>query len=175
VAADPKPIPNLVILTSGSEKTFNFCQQEGYKIFDILGKKTFYYGEEVGSAARMKLCVNQFMGNVMASLSESLLLAKNSSGITENDLIDVLLEGALNSPIVKAKAPNMVKKNFDPNFPLEHQEKDLKLAVELAKDSGVSLPVTEKSLEQFRKVSEKREKDGESGQIDMCGVCLAYE
>ena len=27
-------------------------------------------------------------------------------------LIDVLLEGALNSPIVKAKAPNMVKKNF---------------------------------------------------------------
>lgn len=164
----------LVIMTSGCQKTYELCSP----LFEILGKKTFYYGEgekNLGSAAKMKLCVNQLMGNIMTSLSESLKLAGTSisSDTAQQDLIDVLLEGALNCPIVKAKAPNMINGKYDANFPLEHQKKDLRLANELAKENGLDLPVTSKSFDIFDQASKKfSEKDGK---VDMCGVYKAYE
>merc|ERR1712157_465237 len=167
----------LVILCSGNKNTYNLVSQNSFEnfpnLFDILGKKTFYFGEEFGAGAKMKLCVNQFMGNVMTSLSESITLAEKCGGnsFSSSDLVEVLLNGALSSPIVKAKGPNMIKNNFEPNFPIEHQAKDLKLAVELGKEHGLeNLAVTEKSLEIFKKVEGQQQE----GQIDMCGVVKAY-
>lgn len=166
----------LVIMAAGKQATFQ--AQEKLKLFEILGKKTFYYGETVGNAAKMKLCVNQFMGNVMTSLAESLKLAGSVAGDThrenfQQDLVDVLLEGALNSPIVKAKAPNMINSKFEANFPMEHQTKDLRLAVELGESVGVKLPMTSQSLGIFKEAAQKF---GESEKpVDMCGVYRAYE
>jgi 3-hydroxyisobutyrate dehydrogenase-like beta-hydroxyacid dehydrogenase len=40
---------------------------------------------------------------------------------------------------------------YDPNFPLKHAQKDMRLALELASSAGVDLPVSSVVNEQFKK------------------------
>merc|ERR1711981_561060 len=60
----------LVILAAGKKNTYDLASP----FLEKMGKRTFYFGETVGAGAKMKLCVNMFMGSVMCSLSESLKL-----------------------------------------------------------------------------------------------------
>merc|ERR1711963_411030 len=56
----------LLILCSGDRKLYEDC----YSCFQAIGKKSFYLGNEVGTATRMKLINNMILGNVVASLAE---------------------------------------------------------------------------------------------------------
>ena len=155
----------LVILTAGNKNTFELSE----KYFGMMGKKTFYFGESVGAGARMKLCVNMFMGSVMASLSESLVLANKSEGINSEDLVEVLMCGALASPIVNAKGKAVGNGKFDVNFPLKHQQKDMKLAIDLGKEVGMP---EMKMAETANKLFENKLED--CGDEDMCAVAKNY-
>ena len=55
------------------------------------------------------------------------------------------------------KGPKMLKKDHAPNFPLQHAHKDMKLAVDMAKQAGVEFSVTEVAEQLFRKVREDKE------------------
>jgi glyoxylate/succinic semialdehyde reductase len=46
-------------------------------------------------------------------------------------LLTVLGQGAMASPMIALKGPAMAASKFDPAFPLKHQQKDLRLALEL--------------------------------------------
>ena len=64
-------------------------------------------------------------------------MAQKSEGISSNDLVEVLMCGALASPIVNAKGKAVSGEKFDVNFPLKHQQKDMKLAIDLGKEVGM--------------------------------------
>jgi len=156
---------SLVILTAGKKSTFELAE----KYFDIMGKKTFYFGDKIGAGARMKLCVNMFMGSVMASLGESLALAGKSDGITSEELVEVLMCGALAAPIVNGKGKAVNAGKFDVNFPLKHQQKDMRLALELAEGNGLDL----KMAGAANKLFENRLED--CGEEDFCAVAKNYK
>merc|ERR1712061_773891 len=143
------------------QETYNHAE----KYLSFMGKKTFYFGQAIGAGARMKLCVNMFMGSVMASLSESLVLAKKSEGISSEELVEVLMCGALASPIVNAKGKAVGNGKFDVNFPLKHQQKDMKLAIDLGKEVGMpEMKMAETANKLFENKLEK------CGDEDMCAV-----
>lgn len=59
-----------------------------------------------------------------------------------DDLIAIVGEGAIACPMFALKGPLMAKGSFAPAFPLKHQQKDLRLALELAEQVGSEMPTT---------------------------------
>ncbi|KAH9313309.1 hypothetical protein KI387_028344, partial [Taxus chinensis] len=74
------------------------------------------------------------------AFSEGLVLT-HRSGLSQQTLLDVLELGAISNPMFKLKGPAMIQQNFSPAFPLKHQQKDMRLALALGDDVGVSMPV----------------------------------
>lgn len=64
------------------------------------------------------------------ALSEGVALA-DKADLDVGTLITVLGQGALASPLIALKGPLMAQGKFDPAFPLKHQQKDMRLALEL--------------------------------------------
>ena len=57
-----------------------------------------------------------------------------------------------------------LKGNFAPNFPLKHAQKDMKFALGLADQLGISLPTTIAANEEYLKVLESK------GDEDFCAI-----
>ena len=150
----------LIFLSSGDAALSAFAAP----LLEVMGKRTFFLGEEVGLGAKMKLAVNALMGTMMAALAEQLSLA-SASGLKGPDLLEVVSLGAVAAPMFALKGPAMAeavsseerasekKKDalarFPPAFPLKHQRKDLRLALELAAETGTPLPLTAAACELF--------------------------
>lgn len=125
----------LVILAAGDEKVKEAAQP----CFDVMGKRTVFLGE-VGNGARMKLVLNMMMGINMAALSEGLAVGQKS-GLKGSDIVDVLKDTAIASPMYALKGPKMLAGDHATNFPLKHAQKDVRLAVNLGEKVGQPLPV----------------------------------
>jgi len=134
----------LVILAGGDEKVKEAAQP----CFDILGKKTYFLGE-VGGGARMKLVINMMMGINMVALAEGLAVGQQA-GLKGTDILDVLGQSAIASPMYGLKGPTMLKGTFATAFPLKHEQKDMRLAVAMGDEVGQPLPVAAAANEVFK-------------------------
>lgn len=117
--------------------------------FDAMGKKSYHLGEKVGAAANAKLIVNMVMGTMMASLGEGMAIA-GGAGMDQAVLLEILGLGAMANPMFALKGGNVLKGNYATNFPLKHEEKDMRLACELADELGVGAPVASAAREMYR-------------------------
>eukprot|EP00245_Coleochaete_scutata_P000851 TRINITY_DN1100_c0_g2_i1.p1 TRINITY_DN1100_c0_g2~~TRINITY_DN1100_c0_g2_i1.p1 ORF type:complete len:326 (-),score=63.43 TRINITY_DN1100_c0_g2_i1:106-963(-) len=146
VSGSKKPAEDgtLVILAAGDESLFN----EVLPAFDVMGKKSFFLGE-VGNGAKMKLVVNMVMGSMVTAFSEGLAVA-DKAGLSQQTLLDVLDLGALANPLFKFKGPAMIAGSHAPQFPLKHQQKDLRLALALGDELGLAMPVAAAANETFK-------------------------
>ncbi|KAJ7533198.1 hypothetical protein O6H91_13G037200 [Diphasiastrum complanatum] len=117
-------------------------------LLNVMGKSRFYLGE-VGNGATMKLIVNMLMGSMMASLSEGLVLG-SKVGLDPRTIIEVISEGAISAPMFSLKGPTMLKGDYEPAFPLKHQQKDLHLALALAEKVAQSTPVAAAANELYK-------------------------
>ena len=127
----------LVFLTGGDKDAFDAAKP----LLDAMGKASLFLGE-VGAGANMKLVVNQIMGTMMAALAEGLTLA-DAAGLEKADVAEVLGLGAMACPMFALKAPAMAQGSYPTAFPLKHQQKDLRLALELAAGLGAKVAVAE--------------------------------
>lgn len=115
----------LVILAAGDRSLYD----EVRPALGVLAKQTLYLGE-IGKGAAMKLAVNLVMGEMMVALCEGLALAERS-GLKPEDLLEVLSAGALANPLFALKGPRVLRGDFETAFPLQHAQKDLRLALGL--------------------------------------------
>ncbi|KAF6156298.1 hypothetical protein GIB67_010107 [Kingdonia uniflora] len=147
VSGSKKPAEDgqLVILAAGEKVLY----EKAIPAFGVMGKKSFYLGQ-VGNGAKMKLVVNMVMGSMMNAFSEGLVLA-DSSGLSQQTLLDVLELGAIANPMFKMKGPTMIKNSYPPAFPLKHQQKDMRLALALGDENAVSMPIAAAANEVFKK------------------------
>mmetsp|Transcript_95506 Transcript_95506/g.265240 ORF Transcript_95506/g.265240 Transcript_95506/m.265240 type:complete len:195 (+) Transcript_95506:1-585(+) len=134
----------LVILAAGDQA----LKDEAQPCFDVMGKRTFFLGD-VGAGARMKLVVNMVMGINMVALSEGLAMGQKA-GLQGGDIMEVIKEGAIASPMYGLKGPKMLAGDYDPNFPLKHQQKDIRLAVDLGDKVGQPMPLAAAANEAFK-------------------------
>ncbi|KAK3599504.1 hypothetical protein CHS0354_006633 [Potamilus streckersoni] len=136
----------LVILAAGDRKLYDDC----YSCFEALGKKSLYLGSDVGAAMRMKLIINMIMGTVMASLAEGMAMAEKV-GLDQEDIAEVLSLGSLSCPTVIHKSQAILNQKYDPHFPLQHQQKDLRLALQLGDKVEQPLYVAAAANELYKK------------------------
>ncbi|KAK8711781.1 hypothetical protein V6N13_147046 [Hibiscus sabdariffa] len=141
----PAETGQLIILAAGDKALY----EEAVPAFNVLGKKSFFLGQ-TGNGAKMKLVVNMILGSVMNAFSEGLVLAERS-GLNPHDLLDVLDLGGIANPMFRGKGPAMLRDDNSPAFPLKHQQKDMRLALALGDENGVSMPVAAAANEAFKK------------------------
>ena len=109
-------------------------------IFDVLGKLTVHCGS-VGNGQLTKLC-NQILGAVnLLALSETMAFAKKV-GLDLNTMHKALSAGAATSWMLENLGPRMIARDFAPMFMIDLQQKDLRIALAVARDKAVSLPGT---------------------------------
>lgn len=133
----PAEDATLTIMAAGDRELYD----KSLPALEKLGKKIMFLGE-TGQAAKMKLANNLVMCGALTALCEGLALA-SASGLDTAQLLEVLDSGAVANPMFRLKGPQIaVNKEFPAAFPLKHMQKDLRLALRLAEESGQPLFVT---------------------------------
>jgi len=128
VSGTKKPAEDgqLIIMAAGECNLFD----DARPAFDAMGKLAVYLGD-VGEGARMKLVINAVMAGAMVALAEGVALAEKS-GLDVAALLDLLDAGVVSSPLLRAKGPQLISREYPASFPLKHMQKDLRLALALA-------------------------------------------
>jgi 3-hydroxyisobutyrate dehydrogenase len=133
VSGSVKPAQDgtLIIMVGGESAVY----EKAKPIFDILGKLSIHLGESgMGSAA--KLAINFFLGLNIQGIAETVLFAKDK-GISAENMLTIINEGACGSGISHLKSSNILNNNFTAAFALKHLAKDLRLA----KEAGLHTPL----------------------------------
>jgi 3-hydroxyisobutyrate dehydrogenase-like beta-hydroxyacid dehydrogenase len=119
-------------------------QPEDYRrvlpLLRLLGPSQFYVGR-AEEARVMKLVINLMVANTVGMLGEALAIGQKG-GLERRDMWRVLSASAVASPIVKAKAKQLVVHDYSPTFTVDQMQKDVGLILEAGADSRVPLPMT---------------------------------
>lgn len=113
-----------------------------------MGNRIVHVGGH-GLGTSMKMVVNLLMGNAMAAFAESMALGQGL-GISRKVMFDLLLSTPVAAPFLASKRQNIESGNYEAEFPLRWQQKDLHLAAMSAFESGVAMPVTNAAKELYR-------------------------
>ena len=151
VSGTKKPAADgtLVILAAGNKSLFD----QTLSAFEMMGKTSLYLGE-VGQGAKMKIVLNLVLGTMMEILGEALSLGIKG-GLEGEQILKVLSEGAMANPMFTIKGSMVLNNDVTTSFPLKHQLKDLKLAINLANELHQDLPVTTSVQKIFQKAMDE--------------------
>jgi 3-hydroxyisobutyrate dehydrogenase-like beta-hydroxyacid dehydrogenase len=131
----------LSVMVGGRKETFEKVQP---LLLDI-GPKVTHVGDN-GQALSMKIAVNLSLAVQMLAFSEGVLLAEKS-GIAREVAVDVLVNSAVASPMIKYRGPFVLQQPPEAWFDVNMMQKDLVLAMELGRQLDVPLPTTAVSNE----------------------------
>jgi len=137
-------------------------------LFAVMGKKVFHMGE-TGKGQATKLVMNLQIALIYEGFAEALTLA-TKLGVDVEKLVPLIQSSMVNSGVVEYKAPFVLKRDFSPNFPLRLMHKDLKLALEAAKELRVRLP----GLETVEEIYDVADEDGH-GDLDYAATLTLLE
>jgi len=107
-------------------------------ILESMGKKFPLLGPN-GAGQTVKLGMNLLLALQVDAFAEALALV-TAAGVPADKLMEVLQSSMARSGVLDVKAPMMVKGEFPASFPLRLMHKDVRLALELAREHGVNLP-----------------------------------
>lgn len=110
-------------------------------IFESLSQKIIHVGTN-GQAVAMKIAINLNLPAQLISLFEGVLLAERS-GIQRAVALDALLNSVAASTAMKYRAPFILKMPEEVWFSAAMMQKDVRLALELGEELGVSLRTAE--------------------------------
>jgi 3-hydroxyisobutyrate dehydrogenase-like beta-hydroxyacid dehydrogenase len=125
-------------------------------LFAAMGKKIFRMGE-TGKGQATKLAMNLQIAMIFEGFAEALTLA-TKLGVDAKQLLSLIEATMVRSGVVDYKGPFILNRDFTPNFPLRLMHKDIRLALEAAKEARVKLP----ALETVEEVYEMATEDGHS-------------
>jgi 3-hydroxyisobutyrate dehydrogenase-like beta-hydroxyacid dehydrogenase len=110
-------------------------------VLEAMGKKFPLLGPN-GAGQTVKLGMNLLLALQVDAFAESLALV-TGAGVSADKLMEVFQASMARSGVLDVKAPLMVKGEFPASFPLRLMHKDVRLALELARERRVKLPCGE--------------------------------
>ena len=140
----------LIFIVGGEESVIESLKP----LFAAMGKVFFRMGE-TGKGQAAKLAMNLQIALIYEGFAEGLTLAAKL-GVDVDNLLRVVQASMVRSGVVEYKAPFVLKRDFTPNFPLRLMHKDIRLALEAAKEVRVKLP----ALETVEEIYEMATEDG---------------
>lgn len=126
----------LAIMVGGKREVFDRC----LPLFQALGKTITYCGP-IGAGQTVKLCNQVLVSVTNLAVCEALVLAKKA-GVEPATMVQAVQGGAAASWQLSNLAPRMLAGDFRTGFKVWHQQKDLRLALEVARDVSLPLPAT---------------------------------
>lgn len=113
-----------------------------------MGKQITHVGDH-GAGQTVKL-MNQILvvGNALA-MSEAFLFAQ-AQGIDLHKALEAVKGGAAGSWMLSFRGPQVLARDWRPGFTIDLQQKDLRLVLDAADQSGVPLPATSLIFQFYR-------------------------
>ena len=149
----------LYLMCGGKRSVFNKVRP----ILDALSVSLRYIGT-AGQAAQVKALVNMVMNINTAGLAEGLGLGK-SLGLDLKTLMSVFSQTGANSRVLETDGEDMAIRDHECYFSADHAAKDSGIALKLANEQGLNLPLATATKAQF----EKMKKLGIGG-LDKSGI-----
>jgi 3-hydroxyisobutyrate dehydrogenase-like beta-hydroxyacid dehydrogenase len=131
----------LSVMVGGRRETFDRLKP----ILDDIGPKVTYVGDN-GLALSMKIATNLSLAVQMMAFSEGVLLAEKS-GIKREVAVDVLVNSAVASPMIKYRGPFVLRMPEEAWFDVNMMQKDMMLALDMGRALDIPLPTTAVSNE----------------------------
>ena len=126
----------LSVMVGGRRETFERLKP----ILDDIGPKVTYVGDN-GLALSMKIATNLSLAVQMMAFSEGVLIAEKS-GIKREVAVDVLVNSAVASPMIKYRGPFVLRMPEEAWFDVNMMQKDMMLALDMGRALDVPLPTT---------------------------------
>lgn len=138
----------LTIMVGGPQDAFDAAKP----LFDLMGKNITLVGTANGAGQTCKVANQIIVALNIEAVSEALLFA-SKAGADPAKVREALMGGFASSKILEVHGERMIKRTFDPGFRIELHQKDLNLALQSAREIGVSLPNTATAQELFNACS----------------------
>jgi 3-hydroxyisobutyrate dehydrogenase-like beta-hydroxyacid dehydrogenase len=143
----------LVFMVGGDAEALKAAEP----ILGVMGKRWFHLGPN-GAGQTIKLAMNLILALQVDALAEALALVTRA-GLKGESLVEVMQSSMARSGVLDVKAPNLLKGEYVPSFPLRLMHKDLSLALDLANQIGVALPATAAARETYNYVKGAAKED----------------
>lgn len=141
----------LVIMVGGQEKDFNAV----IPVFEVMGTNIILQGP-AGSGQYTKMCNQITIASNMIGVAEAMAYAQKS-GLDPIRVLDSIGGGAAGSWSLSNLGPRMIKGDYAPGFYVKHIIKDIKIAIDSAREMGLRTP----GLELAKSLYEKLAAEGE--------------
>jgi 3-hydroxyisobutyrate dehydrogenase len=149
----------LYLMIGGRKEVF----EKARPLFEKMSKSLLYVGE-AGRAAQVKALVNMVMNINTAGLAEGLGLA-DALGLDLDMLRTVFSQTGANSRVLETDGADMQNREHDTYFSAAHAAKDSGIALALARQHGLSLPLADATYKQY-----ERMKSEGLGELDKSGI-----
>ena len=149
----------LYLMCGGKEEVF----EQAKPILESMSVSLRYIGE-AGRAAQVKALVNMVMNINTAGLAEGLGLG-DALGLDLEILQEVFSQTGANSRVLETDGEDMQLRDHECYFSSAHAAKDSGIALDLADDVGLSLPLAKATKAQFDRMIEAGK-----GELDKSGV-----
>ncbi|MBV8066913.1 MAG: NAD(P)-dependent oxidoreductase, partial [Candidatus Eremiobacteraeota bacterium] len=132
-------------------------------MLEQMSSSLIYVGG-AGEAAKVKALVNMVMNVNTAGLAEGLGLG-DALGLDLDVLREVFSQTGANSRVLETDGADMQNREHDVYFSAAHAAKDSGIALALARESGLTLPLAQATFDQYEKM-----KAIGLGELDKSGV-----
>lgn len=149
----------LYLMIGGSREVFERVKP----LLEKMSASLTYVGE-AGRAAQVKALVNMVMNVNTAGLAEGLGLG-DALGLDLDMLRRVFAQTGANSRVLETDGIDMQNRDHDVYFSAAHAAKDCGIALELASDERLDLPLASAAFRQFERMKELG-----LGELDKSGV-----
>jgi 3-hydroxyisobutyrate dehydrogenase len=104
-------------------------------VFDAIGAKTVWVGEEPGAAHKLKLVANAWVLSVVTGTAQSIALAEGL-GLDPQLFLDTIAGGTMDAPYVQLKGRAMIAGDYPPAFAVDGALKDSGLIADALRGTG---------------------------------------
>ncbi|KPL60002.1 NAD(P)-dependent oxidoreductase [Rossellomorea vietnamensis] len=143
----------LSVMVGGEENTFNLAKP----LLELMGSNVIYQGKS-GAGQHTKMCNQITIASNMMGVSEALLYAKKS-GLNPENVLKSITSGAAGSWSLSNLVPRMIEQDYAPGFYVKHFIKDLKIALDSAKEMELRTPGLELALSLYEQLAAEGEED----------------
>lgn len=107
-------------------------------LFDVLGSTIVHVGES-GAGQVCKACNQLVVGATIEAVAEAITLAERS-GVDASKVREALMGGFAGSKILEIHGQRMLDRSYEPGFRVRLHDKDARIVLKSAADSGSPVP-----------------------------------
>jgi 3-hydroxyisobutyrate dehydrogenase len=154
----------LTVLASGDPA----LREVADPVFEAIGGRTLWVGDEIGPASRLKLACNAWVASVAAATAQSVALAEGL-GLDPQLFLDAIKGSPNDSAYAQLKGTAMISGDLPVSFDVASIRKDLGLIRAAAQQGEVSTSLVDALLDLFGRAAD----DGHGGD-DLAVVRSAF-